>query len=105
MAFQRSQKSKTRVREEKGERKLLEEALVSIACSLQMGDKQVVSSRGHLRTYTVSPQAMTHSRMNKTKEGARRLEREVSGAQALCRKQGTSTVSRVWSLGFSPLEL
>lgn len=43
LAFQRSQKSKTRVREEKGERKLLEEALVSIVCSLQMGDKQVVS--------------------------------------------------------------
>lgn len=43
VAFQRSQKQKAKLGEEKGE--LPEEGLVSVACSLQMGAKEVVCIR------------------------------------------------------------
>lgn len=54
LAFQRSQKPKAMVREEKGEQSFWRRVFVSIAYSLQMEDKEVVSSRGHLRTYSFS---------------------------------------------------
>lgn len=81
VAFQRSQKQKAKLGEEKGE--LPEEGLVSIACSLQM-ELRKWSVSGN-RIYMVSPPviAVRIEWTGNTKKVTRNPKGEVSGAQAL----------------------
>ena len=81
VAFQRSQKQKAKLGEEKGE--LPEEGLVSIACSLQMGAKEVICIREQ-NLHGFSSSHCSQNRMDSnTKKVTRNPKGEVSGAQAL----------------------
>lgn len=102
VAFQRSQKQKAKLGEEKGE--LPEEGLVSIACSLQMGAKEVICIREQ-NFHGFSSSHCSQNRMDRQyKEGNKKSKgRSFWGSGSLCWKQDLPTVPGVWSMTFLPL--